>query len=154
MRDGKEKGLRCVPPICGILLFKDAIFNDWENINKYITIVYYRYNDYKEKTTGNEDIDKFMREIKNDILAYYIDGELYGYTGHGIDSYNNGFKTWGGDNVPIFIGVCPWGGSGTNFLYYLKGKVYALRLYTRPLNENEVKENYNQTLYSRGELQE
>ena len=132
--------------------FKEKEFNNWLNTDKYIAITYYRYKDYQDesKSTGNKDIDKFMKTIKNDVLAYYIDGVLYGYTGYGTASYDSGYSNWGGEDVPLFVGVCPWGAE--NFLYYLKGKVYTVRLYTRPLNSDEVQANYTQTLNYREAL--
>ena len=65
----------------------------------------------------------------------------------GIDSYNNGLTTWNGNSIPFFVGVCPWGENGN--LYYLKGNVYACRLYEQAISLSEVKENYNKTLQYR-----
>ena len=121
---------------------------DYIGKEKYITIVYYRYGKNNQK---DEEIASFMEQNKCDVLAYYIDGALYGYTGYGRDSYDEGFKIWGGDNVPMFIGVCPWIGDCSS-LYYLKGKVYTVRLYTRSLDSDEVQANYHQTLTYRENL--
>lgn len=66
-----------------------------------------------------------------------------GYTYYGIDSYNDGCKTWNTSNSHFYLGVCPWHGTGN--LYYLKGNVYCTRLYERALNSDEVKENVTKT---------
>ena len=50
----------------------------------------------------------------------------------------------------MFIGVCPWG--ITNNLYYLQGKVYTVRLYTKPLSDTEVADNVETTLNYREAL--
>ena len=60
------------------------------------------------------------------------------------DSYQIGCNIWNGENCPLFIGVCPWNKTGD--LFYLQGKVYATRLYTKALTKDEVKANYDKTL--------
>ena len=102
------------------------------NQDFYVTFVYTRYNE------KNPQWDE-----KADKIELYVDGKLYGYTYYGINSYNNGAKTWNNDQSHFFLGVCPWHQDGN--LYYLKGNIYCTRLYERALSENEVKENVTKT---------
>lgn len=67
-----------------------------------------------------------------------------GYTYYGSDSYDSGLSIWNSDNCPFFVGACAW--SGANNIYYLKGLVYATRLYTSDLDSDQVKLNYDMTL--------
>ena len=94
-------------------------------------------------TVNNDDSNQ-------DKVEYYIDGELYGSTFYGHDSYQNGCETWNKTECPLFIGVCPWNKTGD--LFYLQGKVYATRLYTKALTKDEVKANYDKTLESRKDM--
>lgn len=135
----------------GQVNFNSEEYDNWAKQNKYITIVYYRYKDYQNgKTTGDTVLDEYMNRNKCDVLVYYVDGSRYGYTGYSSEYYDAGFEKWGGDDVPLFIGVCPW--NGLSYLYYLQGDVYTVRLYTRPLNSGEVKLNYDTTLEYREKL--
>ena len=84
-----------------------------------------------------------MIKNKVDKLAYYINGELVGYTYYGHDSYSNAIAVWNGDDCPFFLGVCPWDRDGN--LYYLKGKIYTTRLYTTSMTSEDVKENMDMT---------
>ncbi len=86
----------------GDINFDTKEYDNWEQQNKYITIVYYRYKDYQSKSTGNTEIDEFMKSIQNDVLVYYIDGVLYGYAGFGSNTYDTFFKTWGRRRYFIF----------------------------------------------------
>ena len=114
----------------------------------YLTFVYKVYDEEKVKT--DEEWKTKSKDKKVDKIEYYINGKLYGYTYYGSDSYEAGCKIWNNDSCPLFIGVCPW--SGDNCLYYLKGKVYATRLYTRDLTKDEVKANYDAAINSRKDL--
>ena len=78
-----------------------------------------------------------------DKIEYYINGELYGYTYYGKNSYNTGLNTWNKDTCPFFVGVSPWHANGN--LYYLKGSVYSCRLYTDAMTAEEVKDNMDMT---------
>ena len=112
------------------------------NVNEdfYLTFVYRRYNSANPQWTE-----------KADKVEYYINGELYGYTYYGIDSYNNGCQTWNTDNSHFYLGVCPWCTDGN--LYYLKGNVYCTRLYEKALSSDEVKLNVETTQLYRQTLQ-
>lgn len=103
-----------------------------QNKDFYLTIVYKRYDENNPQ--WSEKADKF---------EYYIDGNLYGYTYYGIDSYNEGCKNWNTDTAHFYLGVCPWHTPGN--LYYLKGNVYCSRLYERALSSEEVQKNVKQT---------
>ena len=98
----------------------------------YLTFIYKRYND--KNPEWSEKADK---------LEYYINGNLYGYTYYGIDSFDEGARTWNKVSSHFFLGVCPWFDDGN--LYYLKGNVYCSRLYERALSREEVKENVTKT---------
>lgn len=102
------------------------------NEDFYLTFIYRRYED--SNSEWNEKLDR---------VEYYINGELFGYTYCGIDSYDNGLKTWNTKDSHFYLGVCPWDMVGN--LYYLKGNVYCSRLYERALSESEVKENVTKT---------
>lgn len=82
-------------------------------------------------------------EGDRDLIKLYINGELYGSAPYGKDSYTNGLNTWNNDSCPFFVGVSPWHADGN--LYFLKGSVYSCRLYTTPMNADQVKENMNMT---------
>ena len=110
-----------------------------ENEDFYLTFVYRVYNENKD----DENYDEYMKENKVDKVEYYVNGELFGYTYYGSDSYKNGLKTWNNDNCPFYLGVCPW--YQNNNLYYLKGKVYTTRLYTSSMTKEQVKENMDMT---------
>lgn len=103
-----------------------------QNKDFYLTIVYKRYDENNPQWT--EKADKF---------EYYINGNLYGYTYYGIDSYNEGCESWNTDTAHFYLGVCPWHDPGN--LYYLKGNVYCSRLYERALSSEEVQKNVKQT---------
>lgn len=103
-----------------------------QNKDFYLTIVYKRYDENNPQ--WSEKADKF---------EYYINGNLYGYTYYGIDSYNEGCKSWNTDTAHFYLGVCPWHAPGN--LYYLKGNVYCSRLYERALSSEEVQKNVKQT---------
>ena len=105
-----------------------------ENEDFYLTFVYRVYD---------ENYDEYMKENKVDKVEYYVNGELFGYTYYGSDSYKNGLKTWNNDNCPFYLGVCSW--YQNNNLYYLKGKVYTTRLYTTSMTKEQVKENMDMT---------
>lgn len=95
------------------------------NEDFYLTVVYNRSDSTKDK------------------VEYYINGELYGYTYYGKNSYDNGLATWNHDSCPFFVGVSPW--HKNNNLYYLKGSVYTCRLYTKAMTSQEVKDNMDMT---------
>ena len=98
----------------------------------YLTFIYRKYNEFNPK--WNEKADK---------IEYYINGDLYGYTYYGIDSYKKGCDIWNNEQSHFYLGVSPWYANGN--LYYLKGNVYCARLYERELSSDEVKENVNKT---------
>lgn len=102
------------------------------NEDFYLTFIYKKYNE------SNPEWDE-----KADKIEYYINGDLYGYTYHGIDSYNNGCDIWNNEQAHFYLGVSPWYRNGN--LYYLKGNVYCTRLYERALSSDEVKENVTKT---------
>lgn len=110
-----------------------------ENEDFYLTFVYRTYNEQKE----DENYDNYMKENKVDKVEYYINGNLFGYTYYGSDSYRNGLDTWNNSKCPFFIGVSPW--YNNENLYYLKGKVYTTRLYTTSMTPEEVKSNMDMT---------
>ena len=95
----------------------------------YMTVVYNR-----NSSLGTSD---------RDVVEYYVNGELLGYTYYTKDSYNLGLNTWNKDSCPFFIGVTPWHADGN--LYYMQGSVYTCRLYTKAMNAEEVKENMDMT---------
>jgi hypothetical protein len=109
------------------------------NEDFYLTFVYRTY----DSTKKNTNYDDYMIANNVDKVEYYVNGELYGYTYYGHDSYINGLNTWNNDSCPFFVGVCPWGTIGS--LYYLKGKVYTTRLYTCSMSADKVKENMEMT---------
>ena len=100
-----------------------------EKEDVYITYVY---------EVGNNGTDKFL---------YYINGKLYGDVDYNHSAYNLGRGAWDKDDCHFFLGVCPIGKA--NNLFYLRGKVYSTRLYTKPLSSTDVKLNYDVTLKSR-----
>lgn len=114
--------------------------------NAYITIVYIAYH----KDTDNELYDNYMRENEVDKLEYYVDGNLYGYTYYGSDSYKKGLETWNNDTCPFFVGACPWYGNGN--IYYMQGELYTCRLYTKPLTNDQVLSNVKTTKIYRESL--
>ena len=103
-----------------------------ENQDFYLTFIYRKYN--SENPEWGEVADK---------VEYYINGDLYGYTYYGIDSYNEGCKSWNKSDAHFYLGVCPLWSDGN--LYYLKGNVYCTRLYEKALSPNEVNENVKKT---------
>lgn len=103
-----------------------------ENEDFYLTFIYRKYD--KNNPQWEEEADK---------VEYYINGNLYGYTYYGIDSYEEGCNIWNNKESHFYLGVCPWHEVGN--LYYLKGNVYCTRLYEKALTENEVQENVNKT---------
>jgi hypothetical protein len=109
------------------------------NEDFYLTFVYRAYDSTKE----DNNYDDYMKENNVDKVEYYINGELYGYTYYGHDSYIDGLNIWNNDSCPFFVGVCPWSADGN--LYYLKGKVYTTRLYTCSMSADKVKENMEMT---------
>ena len=109
------------------------------NEDFYLTFVYRTY-DNTPSTVKSE----LNWTEKADRVDYYINGELYGYTYYGIDSYKNGCGIWNKDSCPFFIGVCPWNKNGS--LYYLKGNIYSCRLYNKSLTNSQVLENCNKTI--------
>ena len=102
------------------------------NEDFYLTFIYKKYNEKDPEWAE-----------KADKIEYYINGNLYGFTYYGIDSYESGCETWNNTSSHCFIGVCPW--FSKNCLYYLKGNVYCTRLYERALTSDEVKENVTKT---------
>ena len=106
----------------------------------YLTFVYRRYD------ANNPQWDEVA-----DKIEYYINGNLYGYTYYGIDSYDEGSKTWNDNNSHFYLGVCPWWNNGN--LYYLKGNVYCTRLYERDLTSDEIQKNVSSTQIYRKTLQ-
>ena len=88
---------------------------------------------------------------KADKVECYIDGQLYGYTYYGIESYNQGARTWNTNSSHFYLGVYPWYSDGN--LYYLKGDVYCTRLYERALSDTEVEFNVEKTKLYRQTLQ-
>ena len=152
-----------------------AVITDYCGYNTgadfYLTFVYVVYNEEKsaeyrrnhlnEYNSGEGNFDSKMDEAYQksradstgntkyiDKVLYYVNGELYGYTYYGHDSYINGCNTWNKDSCPFFLGVCPWYTEGN--LYYLKGSVYACRLYyNNSLTPDEVKANRNATMQYR-----
>ena len=115
----------------GCYVLDDDILDEKLAKDFYLTITY----KISDNNIYKEDLGK---------LEYYIDGNLFGYTYFGSDSYRDGLTHWNGNNVPFFLGVCPW--NKDNNLYYLKGLVYSTRLYTKPMTEKQVKDSYNMTL--------
>ena len=113
------------------------------NEDVYVTITYIRYDENQSAEYKEKYFDEYMIKNKVDKLAYYINGELVGYTYYGYDSYSNAIAVWNGDDCPFFLGVCPWDRDGN--LYYLKGKIYTTRLYTTSMTSEEVKENMDMT---------
>lgn len=69
--------------------------------------------------------------------------DYIGYTYYGIDSYDEGCKTWNTNDSHFYLGVCPW--HSNKNLYYLKGNVYCTRLYDKALDSTEVAENVTKT---------
>lgn len=106
----------------------------------YLTCVYIVYDD----TKTSELYDDYMKTNKIDKVEYYIDGNLLYYTYYPSDWYEGGLSTWNNDACPFFLGVCPW--YTNNSLFFLKGNVYATRLYTKSFSQIEVKDNYDMTL--------
>ena len=84
---GKKQKLETVD--VGDVRAEDAGYT--QNKDFYLTFVYRRYN--KENPEWDEVTDK---------IEYYINGNLYGYTYYGIDSYNEDVKV-GIQIRPIFI---------------------------------------------------
>ena len=115
----------------------DIDINDLINKDIYLTYVYVPY----DKDNPRDD---FVKENKVDRFEYYINGELYGYAYFSNNDYEKALGNWNSDDCPFFLGVCPWYKNG--LLYYLKGKVYATRLYELPMTEKQVNDNYNMTL--------
>jgi len=122
----------------GEVIAEDAGYT--QNKDFYLTFVYRRYN--KENPEWDEVADK---------IEYYINGNLYGYTYYGIDSYDEGCRSWNTDTAHFYLGVCPWYEAGN--LYYLKGNVYCSRLYERALSSEEVGKNVKQTELYRQAIQ-
>ena len=122
----------------GAITSLKKIYN--QNENFYLTFVYKRYNE--QNPQWKERADK---------VECYIDGQLYGYTYYGIDSYNQGAQTWNTNSSHFYLGVCPWWANGN--LYYLKGDVYCTRLYEKALSSDEVKLNVETTQLYRQTLQ-
>ena len=111
-----------------------------ENEDFFLTFVYRDFKDGRD----DPDYDANMIDNKVDKIEYYINGEIFGSTYYGGDSYDSGRKNWGSDDSKFFIGVCPWFDCGN--LFYMKGLLYATRLYSKPLTSDEVKLNYDMTL--------
>ena len=111
-----------------------------ENENFYLTFVYRDYIDSEE----NEYYDDEMKSKKVNKIEYYVNGNLFGYTYYGSDSYDKGCEGWNKDESPFFVGVCPWGQIKNN--YFVNGKCYSTRLYTISLTPDQVKLNYDMTL--------
>lgn len=122
----------------GSITSSQKIYN--QNENFYLTFVYKRYNE--QNPQWKERADK---------VECYIDGQLYGYTYYGIDSYNQGVQTLNTNSSHFYLGVCPWYSDGN--LYYLKGDVYCTRLYEKALSSDEVKLNVETTQLYRQTLQ-
>lgn len=122
----------------GAITSSQKIYN--QNENFYLTFVYKRYNE--QNPQWKERADK---------VECYIDGQLYGYTYYGIDSYNQGVQTWNTNSSHFYLGVCPWYSDGN--LYYLKEDVYCTRLYEKALSSDEVKLNVETTQLYRQTLQ-
>lgn len=108
-----------------------------KHYDSYMNEIYANYDSSKALSRDNDYVDK---------LEYYIDGNLFGYTyvGH-YDFENNGRNYWDSTDVvegsPFFLGLCPW----SKYVFYLKGKVYATRLYSYPLTSQEVVDNMKAT---------
>ncbi len=111
-----------------------------ENEDFYLTFV---YRDFKNEVSDSSYDDLMINE-KIDKIEYFLNGELFGYSYYGADSYDEGRRIWDQENSKFFVGVCPWFEGGN--LYYLKGALYAIRLYEKPLTPDEVKLNYDMTL--------
>lgn len=113
------------------------------NINEdvYLTISYIVGNESNKAMLSDYD---YMKNKGLDKLNYYINGQLYGWTYYPSSSYEDGAKSWNNDDCPFFIGVCEW--NSNSGLYFLKGNVHTTRLYTIPINDEEVKLNYDTTL--------
>lgn len=101
------------------------------------------YRDYQEEE-NNDYYDEKMRESGCDKVELYINGELYGYSYYGSDSYQSALYYWNNDEAPFRIGVCVWD-AVENFCY-LSGKCYCTRLYTSQLSPEDVEKNYDLTL--------
>ena len=121
--------------------FGDKNFGFDEKNEFYMTIVYTVYDENKD----NESYDKFMRSNKGvDKIEYYINGKLYGYTYYDKNAFKYGVDKWDNDDYKFIVGAC-YKAKGKN-IYYLKGDCYLTRLYTKSLNSDEVKLNYDMTL--------
>lgn len=55
-----------------------------------------------------------------DLLSLYVNGKEFGKTVYSHKSYDEGLEYWDGNEVPMFVGVCPCG-SDDNY-YYLDRK--------------------------------
>ena len=89
----------------------------------------------------------FIMMIKSkecDKLELYINGELYGYTYYGKDSYEKGLEYWNNDYSTFRVGVCVWD-AAYNYCY-LTGNCYCTKLYTSQLSPEDVEKNYDMTL--------
>ena len=118
--------------------------NPGYNVNEkfYLTFCYTVFDDEK-----NDEYQKQYYKENNekiDRVEYYINGELYGKTYYGTDSYIEGRNLWDSPNVPFFVGIGVSGWSSN--VYYLKGEVYTTRLYVNPMTEEQVKKSYDMTL--------
>lgn len=111
--------------------------------NFYLTFVYTAYDSTKSAEYQAIHYDEKMINEGIDKVEYYVNGELFGYTYYGHDSYQFGLETWNMDECPFFLGVSPWYGNGC--LYYLKGSVYTCRLYTCSMTADEVSANRDMT---------
>ena len=82
----------------------------------------------------------------------YVNGTYFGYTYESPVAFNYGLESWNNDENLFFVGVTDNNGKGN--LYYLKGLVYSVRLYTRPLEEKEVELNYDTNLKYRNSFKD
>ena len=100
---------------------------------------------YKE---GEDFYLTFVYECKEDgefdECWYYVNGDLFCNTPFDRNGFLSGLGVWNEDDCPFFLGVTPWFSNGN--LYFLKGLVYATRLYTIPMVSSQVKANYDMTL--------
>ena len=125
----------------------DIYFINPEDINKFLgDEIYFTcvYNVFKENCEDDENYDEFMKSDKVDRIDFYFDGVRYGYTYHDSNAFKEGLEKWNNDESDFFIGMTAVG--NTSSLYYLKGNLYSIRLYESPLNQDEVKLNYDMTL--------
>ncbi len=79
-----------------------------------------------------------------DVVEYYLNGSLKGYTYYSHDAYMKGSEYWDSDGCEFFIGAVYFGQTGA--IYNFKGDCYTTRLYYNSLTPEQIKLNYELTL--------